>query len=174
MEWLLEEFTVAPPYFFAKAALRLLLSAAFGAFIGYEREHSNHPAGLRTHALVCLGAALVMTLSEYLSYYYGLTDPTRMGAQVISGIGFLGAGAIIKEGFTVRGLTTAATLWAVACVGLAVGSGFYVGALMTTALIYITLNIVKRVAVHGEHDGGSGETEHTEDGNGDEADAEGE
>ena len=94
--------------------LRLTLAALFGGFIGNEREHTNRPAGLRTHMLVCVGSALVMLTSiAVLSDYKGVInmDPTRMGAQVVSGIGFLGAGTIIKEGFSVQGLTTAASLW---------------------------------------------------------------
>jgi putative Mg2+ transporter-C (MgtC) family protein len=106
--------------------LRMVLAAALGGFIGYEREHLNRPAGFRTHILVCVGAALVMMTSQYLAYRYpgDTIDLSRLGAQVISGIGFLGAGTIIRDGFNVRGLTTAASLWAVSCVGIAVGSGY--------------------------------------------------
>lgn len=131
---------------------KLALAAVCGGFIGYEREHSHRPAGFRTHILVAVGAALVMTTSSFLSdQYAGVMDidPTRMSAQVISGIGFLGAGTILREGFSVKGLTTAASLWAVSCVGIAVGSGFYVGALIATLVIYITLNLLKRVSARG-------------------------
>jgi putative Mg2+ transporter-C (MgtC) family protein len=125
-------------------ALRLLIAGILGSIIGFEREHSRQPAGLRTHILVCIGAALVMITSEHLLQYYGSSDlirsdPARMGASVISGIGFLGAGTIIRNGGSVRGLTTAAGLWAVACIGLACGIGFYEGALLATALAVITL-----------------------------------
>jgi len=125
---------------------RLLLAVLLGGFIGYEREHTNRPAGFRTHILVCAGAALVMATSEYLVIRYSISavDPARLGAQVISGIGFLGAGTIIRDGVNVRGLTTAASLWAVSCVGLAVGIGFYLGAVAATILIFITLITLKK------------------------------
>ena len=126
--------------------LRLMLATVLGGFIGYEREHTNRPAGFRTHILVCSGAALVMITSQYLMHRYpsNTIDPSRLGAQVISGIGFLGAGTIIRDGFNVRGLTTAASLWAVSCVGIAVGSGFYVGAVAATVFIFLTLITLKK------------------------------
>lgn len=126
---------------------RLLLACVLGGIIGYEREQTHRPAGFRTHILVCVGSALVMITSEFIfKKYAGHTnlDPARLGAQVISGIGFLGAGTIMREGFSVKGLTTAASLWAVSCVGLAVGIGFYEGALGATALIFLTLIFLKR------------------------------
>lgn len=124
--------------------LRILLAMAIGGIIGWEREKSNRPAGLRTHMLVSIGAAVVMMLGEIsLLKYANITtmDPTRLGAQVISGIGFLGAGTIMREGLTVRGLTTAASLWAVACMGLAAGGGFYEVAIAGTLAIILTLTI---------------------------------
>lgn len=131
--------------FIITMVLRLLAACIMGGIIGFQREYPGHrPAGLRTHILVCLGSALVMVTSEYFRFVYGDSfDVTRIGAQVVSGIGFLGAGAIIKQGFNVTGLTTAASLWAVACVGLACGSGFYTGAIFATVLIYIVLQILK-------------------------------
>ncbi|QOX64498.1 MgtC/SapB family protein [Anoxybacterium hadale] len=123
---------------------RILLAMAIGGIIGWERENSNRPAGLRTHMLVAIGAAVVMLMGELsLETYADITtmDPTRLGAQVISGIGFLGAGTIMKEGATVKGLTTAASLWAVACLGLAAGGGFYEAATAGTIAIIITLTI---------------------------------
>lgn len=134
--------------FYFIAPTRLLAAALLGGIIGYERESVDRPAGFRTHILVCIGSALVMVTSEYTyRKYVGITpfDPTRMGAQVISGIGFLGAGTIIREGFTVRGLTTAATLWAVSCVGIAAGIGFYEGAVAAAVLIYLTLILLKKM-----------------------------
>lgn len=131
--------------------LRLLLAGLLGGVIGYEREHTNRPAGFRTHILVCVGAALVMVTSEFIFEKYGATsniDPARLGAQVISGIGFLGAGTIIRDGFNVRGLTTAASLWAVSCVGIAAGIGFYGGAVATTILIFVTLITLKKAEKH--------------------------
>ena len=126
---------------------RLVTACILGGIIGYEREHTQRPAGFRTHILVCVGAALVMVTSEYIFKMYrgeSNIDPARLGAQVISGIGFLGAGTIIREGFSVKGLTTAASLWAVSCVGIAAGIGFYEGAIAATILIYITLIILKK------------------------------
>lgn len=123
-------------------ALRLLIAGVLGGLVGFEREFSNRPAGLRTHIVVCLGSALVMVTAEFIFEKYSgqvAIDPTRMGAQVISGIGFLGAGTILRTGNSIRGLTTAAGVWAVACIGLAAGSGFYAGALIATAFTFITL-----------------------------------
>lgn len=128
--------------------LRLALSCVLGGVIGFERQSRRKVAGLRTNILVCLGSCLIMVLSEalYLNVE-GRTnaDPARLAAQVVSGIGFLGAGAIMKEGLTVIGLTTAACLWVVAGVGLAVGAGYYVGALFTTALVFATLGTLSRI-----------------------------
>ncbi len=129
------------------ALLRLIVAFILGGMVGYEREKTSRPAGFRTHTLVCVGSALVILTSEYMLRQYSpdiIFDPTRMGAQVISGIGFLGAGTIIRTGSSVRGLTTAASLWAVACIGLAAGSGFYVGALIATALAFAILTGLKR------------------------------
>ena len=134
------------------SAIKLLLAAVLSGFIGFEREHSHRPAGFRTHILVAVGSALVMITSMYIfEQYKGQTnlDPARLGAQVISGIGFLGAGTILREGFSVKGLTTAASLWAVSCIGLAVGSGFYEGAVVATVVIYITLNLLKKFVIKG-------------------------
>lgn len=134
------------------SALKLLLAALLSGFIGFEREHSHRPAGFRTHILVAVGSALVMMTSVYIfETYEGRTnmDPARLGAQVISGIGFLGAGTILREGFSVKGLTTAASLWAVSCIGLAVGIGFYEGAIVATFVIYITLNLLKKFIIKG-------------------------
>lgn len=126
--------------------IRLVLAMVFGGLIGLEREIGNRPAGFRTHTLVCMGSVLVMMTSEFLieTYASNAPDPARLGAQVISGIGFLGAGTILKDGSRVRGLTTAASLWVVACIGLAIGVGFYLGALAATLLSYITLVLLKK------------------------------
>lgn len=128
--------------------LRLVAAAVLGGLIGLERQRRRHPAGLRTHTLVCLGSALVMIISEDIANrYLGVTnaDPARIAAQVVSGIGFLGAGTIMREGLTVRGLTTAASLWVVAALGLAIGGGYYLPALVTTALSLITLSALNRL-----------------------------
>ena len=121
--------------------VRLLLAMAFGGTIGFERGIRQRAAGLRTHMLLCVGAASTMLVSQYISASYGVGDPARLSAQVISGIGFLGAGTIIvTRRNQIKGLTTAATLWATACMGLAVGVGFYECALaMYVILIFILL-----------------------------------
>lgn len=134
--------------FYFTTLFRLLLACILGGLIGYERESMNRPAGFRTHILVCMGSALVMLTSEYIFMKYkGATniDPARLGAQVISGIGFLGAGTIIREGASVKGLTTAASLWAVSCVGIAAGIGFYGGAIVAALVIYLTLILLKKL-----------------------------
>lgn len=146
--------------------LRLVLSCILGGIIGYERQSRRKSAGLRTNVLVCLGACLIMVLSQALyENVEGRTnaDPARLAAQVVSGIGFLGAGAIMKEGLTVTGLTTAACLWVVAGVGLAVGSGFYSGALMTTALVFVTLGSLSRLDDWVDHEKNIGLNIHTVD-----------
>ena len=118
--------------------LRLLLATALGAIIGFQRERAKKPAGLRTHILICLGAALFTAASIY--GFGPASDPARVAAGVLVGIGFLGAGAIIRTGEgIVAGLTTAATIWAVAAIGLAAGAGLYVVAAVATALILIVL-----------------------------------
>lgn len=130
---------------------RLILATGLGGMIGLERETLNRPAGLRTHILVCLGSTLAMLVSMYglLDMRDGVLSPNydggRIAAQVISGIGFLGAGTILREGNTVRGLTTAASLWTVAGIGLAVGSGMYAGAIFTTVLVMLALKYLVRV-----------------------------
>ena len=126
---------------------RLALSALLGSFIGYERERLAWAAGLRTHMLVCVGSTLIMIVSAYgfsdvMSPGVAL-DPSRMAAQVVSGIGFLGAGAIMARGEMVRGLTTAASVWSVAGIGLAVGSGLYIPAVGATVIILIILAGIK-------------------------------
>ena len=120
--------------------LRLLMAAAFGSLIGFERERLLWSAGIRTHMLVCVGACLIMIVSAFgfadsLSSKNVVLDPSRVAAQVVSGIGFLGAGAILARGEIVRGLTTAASIWTVAAIGLAVGGGLYFAAAVSTAVI---------------------------------------
>ncbi len=128
--------------------LRLVVSVVLGGIIGFERQHRGKTAGLRTHILVCLGSCLVAILSLNLySDVEGKTnaDPARLAAQVVSGIGFLGAGAIMKEGPTIKGLTTAASLWVVASVGLAAGVGAMVGAVATTVLVVVALEVLPKI-----------------------------
>ena len=140
--WFFEEITAVREVTYFAVALRILIAAILGGLMGLERGLKNRAAGLRTYMLVCVGACLIMVTNQFIFQTYGVGDPVRMGAQVISGIGFLGAGTIIVTRRTqVKGLTTAAGLWTAAGVGLALGIGFYeaavVGAL--TVLIVMTL-----------------------------------
>ena len=130
------------------AIFKLLLSMVLGASIGYERRLKGQIAGLRTFALIAMGATLAMLISIYIpQVYYGLKngDPGRIAAQVVSGIGFLGAGAIIQMKGSVRGLTTAAGIWISACIGLAVGAGMYVVSVIATLLIIFILVNIERI-----------------------------
>lgn len=131
-------------------AFRLVLSVILGGAIGLDREKITRSAGFRTYSLVCLGATLAMLLGHYINTNIGATyDISRIGAQVISGIGFIGAGAIINSGTNkVIGLTTAAALWTCACIGLAVGVGFYFGALGACFLTILLLRVMKCVDRH--------------------------
>lgn len=117
--------------------LRLILSALVGGLIGMEREFNNRPAGLRTHILVCIGSTLIMLVSIY--GFNDLADPSRLAAGVVSGIGFLGAGTILRTGSNIEGLTTAASLWICAGIGLAIGAGFYLESIFTAALVLFSL-----------------------------------
>jgi putative Mg2+ transporter-C (MgtC) family protein len=136
-----------------ESLLRLALAAILGGLIGVERELREREAGLRTHLLVALGSALFTIVGAYGFDAFLNTgasvvraDPTRIAAQIVTGIGFLGAGAIIRQGLSVRGLTTAATLWVVAAVGLAAGAGYYSVAVITTALVLIALYPLRIIA----------------------------
>ena len=127
-------------------ALSLLVAALLTGAIGYEREYHGHAAGLRTHILVGVGSALVMAISIYgFNDGFSDRDPARLAAQVVSGIGFLGAGTIIQTGTDIKGLTTATTLWLVMAIGLASGAGRFVIALMTTVLALVTLIVLRKV-----------------------------
>jgi putative Mg2+ transporter-C (MgtC) family protein len=124
--------------------LRLALGLVLGAVIGFERELHRQPAGFRTHSLVSLGAALFTIVSAF-GFSGELVDPTRIAAQIVSGIGFIGAGTILQYRGHIRGLTTAASLWSVAAVGTAAGAGLYVLAVMATILILVILSLLDRV-----------------------------
>ena len=124
--------------------MKLVLAAVFGGVVGYEREVHDHPAGLRTHVLVCMGSALMTLVS--MSFVPPHSDPSRIAAQIVSGIGFLGAGTILRQGSVVRGLTTAASLWTVAGIGMAVAVGgplFYLLAAVSTLIVFLTLSIMR-------------------------------
>ncbi len=128
---------------FASVLIRIFMATIAGSLIGLNRAKIGQPAGMRTHILVCIGATVVMLTGQYIYERYGTGDPTRLGAQVVSGIGFLGAGSIISDKEKVRGLTTAAGLWASACIGLALGVGFYFVAVVATMVEMIVLTWVK-------------------------------
>lgn len=130
--------------------IRLVLAVLLGGLIGFEREQHNHPAGFRTHILVCLGSSMIMLLSIYgFAEFVGepnvRIDPARLATAVITGVGFLGAGTILFTGKAITGLTTAASLWVVAAIGLQIGAGFYVGAAAGTVLVFITLWVFNKM-----------------------------
>ncbi|MHC4183828.1 MAG: MgtC/SapB family protein [Planctomycetota bacterium] len=132
---------------------KLFIAAVLGGFIGWERERRGRPAGLRTHLLVCVGVTLIMLVSEHIFVQYQgykqdsilRIDPARIASQVVTGIGFLGAGTIMRYKATVRGLTTAASLWVVAGIGLAIGSGFIIPAVFTSFIAIMTLILLPKV-----------------------------
>ncbi|SCY65638.1 MgtC/SapB family protein [Alkaliphilus peptidifermentans] len=130
----------------AELSIRLLLATVIGGIIGFEREMNNRPAGFRTHILVTLGSCLIMIISVYGFIGFGEGgyggDPARLASQVVSGIGFLGAGTILREGSNIRGLTTAASLWMSGGIGLTIGIGFYSAALIATLLVLFSLIIL--------------------------------
>lgn len=127
-------------------ALRVVLAISIGGLLGIERGQRNRPAGFRTYTLVCLGAALVMMTNQYVFQMYSVSDPVRMGAQVVSGVGFLGAGTIlITSRNQVKGITTAAGLWTAACSGLAVGIGFYEGAIIGALAILVVMTAFRKL-----------------------------
>src|SRR5262245_41236233 len=145
-----------PSLSWEEALLRIVVAAALGGAVGIERELRDHDAGFRTHMLVAIGSALFTIVSAYAFRDFLVTggavvraDPTRIAAQIVTGIGFLGAGAIIRQGLSVRGLTTAATLWVVAAIGMAAGAGYYGGALITTAVVLISLWPLRTLAHMG-------------------------
>lgn len=128
---------------------RLILATLIGGIIGLEREVEDKPAGFRTHILVCVGSALIMLISLFMYYEIArpdklIADPGRIAAQVVVGIGFLGAGTIIRYGTSVKGLTTAASLWTISGIGLAIGCGFYSGAIVTSIILLIVLFVLER------------------------------
>jgi putative Mg2+ transporter-C (MgtC) family protein len=130
--------------------LRLLLSMLLGGFIGFERERSNHAAGLRTHIMVSLGSTLIMLLSiygftDFIKEANVRVDPARLATAVITGVGFLGAGTIIFTGKSITGLTTAASIWVVAAIGLGVGAGFYFPSIASTVLVFLNLRVFNKI-----------------------------
>ncbi len=133
--------------------IRLLLGTIIGGVIGFERQTHGRPAGFRTHILVCIASVLLMLISEHYFYLsssittpgFFRADPGRIAAGAITGIGFLGAGVILKTGFTIQGLTTAACIWVVAAIGLAIGSGVYLPSIITSIITIVTLVLLRNI-----------------------------
>lgn len=132
---------------FISILFRIFIAMACGGLIGLERGKAQQAAGMRTHMLVSLGAAMVMLTGQFMYVHFNTGDPARLGAQVVSGIGFLGAGSIMVSGDSnkVRGLTTAAGLWTAACIGLTIEIGFYSAGILATALVYLIMARMKKI-----------------------------
>lgn len=126
--------------FWFESIIKLVLGFVLAGIIGAERESVNKPAGFKTHSLIGVSAVLIMLCGEYLSNLNGVVDASRIPAQLLSGIGFIGAGTILRDGFNVKGLTTASSLLAVTCIGLSIGAGFYLGGIISTIIVYIILS----------------------------------
>jgi putative Mg2+ transporter-C (MgtC) family protein len=144
-----------PSLTWSEELLRVVVAAGLGGAVGVERELREREAGFRTHLLVSVGSCLFTLVSAYGFHEFLVgggnvvrADPTRIAAQIVTGVGFLGAGAIIRQGFSVRGLTTAATLWVVAAIGMASGAGYYSAAVLTTALVLISLWPLRILTFH--------------------------
>ena len=143
---IMEELKILNEFNAFSVIVRLLLAIVLGALLGIERERKQRPAGIRTYTLVCLGAALAAVTNVYICTLYPGTDPSRIPAQIVSGIGFLGAGTIlVTKVHQVKGLTTAAGLWCCAAVGIAVGAGFYYGAIIAGVMVVISLRVFSYV-----------------------------
>jgi len=133
-----------------QSIMKLVLGFVLAGIIGLERSSWSKPAGFRTHALVGLSSVLIMLCGEYMSQTYNM-DPSRIPAQLLSGIGFIGAGTILRDGFNVKGLTTAAGLLAVTCIGLSIGAGFYLGGIVTTIIAYVVLSHSYKISAKLDH-----------------------
>ena len=136
--------------FECQSIIKLILGFMLAGIIGLERSSWSKPAGFRTHALVGISAVLIMLCGEYMSREYDI-DPSRIPAQLLSGIGFIGAGTILRDGFNVKGLTTAAGLLAVTCIGLSIGAGFYLGGIVTTLIVYVILSYSYKLSDKLDH-----------------------
>ena len=136
--------------FWFQTILKLVLGFLLAGIIGLERSSWNKPAGFRTHSLVGISAVLIMLCGEYIAEKYN-ADPTRIPAQLLSGIGFIGAGTILRDGFNVKGLTTAAGLLAVTCIGLSIGAGYYLGGIIATVIVYVILSYSYKVLDRLDH-----------------------
>ena len=127
-------------HFWFETIIRLILGFFLAGIIGAERQSVNKPAGFKTHSLIGVSSVLIMLCGEYLSSKYIGADASRIPAQLLSGIGFIGAGTILRDGFNVKGLTTAASLLSVTCIGLSIGAGYYLGGIVATVIVYIILS----------------------------------
>jgi len=136
--------------FWFQTLSKLVLGFVLAGIIGLQRDSWNKPAGFRTYSLVGLSAVLIMLCGEYMTQKYN-ADPTRIPAQLLSGIGFIGAGTILRDGFNVKGLTTAAGLLAVTCIGLSIGAGYYLGGIITTFIVYVILSYSHKLSDKLEH-----------------------
>ncbi len=146
---ILEQIGILRDLTFWSILLRMMLAMTLSGILGYEREKRHRPAGFRTYLVVCLGSTLAMMVGLYVAQYTGSGDASRIAAQVISGIGFLGAGTIlVTRQNQVKGLTTAAGLWSMACLGLAIGAGFYTGAFVGFAAIWVSIRFLHIVDRH--------------------------
>jgi len=133
-----------------QTVFKLILGFLLAGLIGLERSSWNKPAGFRTHALVGISSVLIMLCGQYMAERYN-ADPTRISAQLLSGIGFIGAGTILRDGFNVKGLTTAAGLLAVTCIGLSIGAGYYLGGVVATAIVYVVLSYSYKLSDKLDH-----------------------
>lgn len=136
--------------FWFQTILKLILGFVLSGIIGLQRDTWNKPAGFRTHSLVGISAVLIMLCGEYMTQKYN-ADPTRIPAQLLSGIGFIGAGTILRDGFNVKGLTTAAGLLSVTCIGLSIGAGYYLGGIITTIIVYVILSYSYKLSDKLDH-----------------------
>ncbi len=138
--------------FWFQSIFKLILGFVLAGIIGLERSSWNKPAGFRTHSLLGISSVLMMLCGEYMAQKYNnLIDPSRISAQLLSGIGFIGAGTILRDGFNVKGLTTAAALLSVTCIGLSIGAGFYLGGIVTTFIVYVILSYSYKLSDKLEH-----------------------
>lgn len=138
--------------FWFQTIIKLVLGVLLSSIIGMERQSVNKPAGYRTYTLVGISGVLIMICGEFMATEYN-ADPTRIPAQLLSGIGFIGAGTILRDGLNVRGLTTAAGLLAVTCIGLTIGAGYYIGGIVATFVVYIVLSYSHRISDKLDHFG---------------------
>lgn len=141
------DFDIIPWQLYIELALRIVAAGICGMIVGFERSKRLKEAGLRTHCVVAIASALIMVISKHGFADFGMGDPARLAAQIVSGIGFLGAGVIFKNGNVVRGITTAAGIWATAAIGMAFGAGMYLIGLFTTAFIMLVQILLHKFPV---------------------------